>query len=279
MGPRVPLYIAAGIQFFNALLITFVTPESNIKVLTTPRAQRQQEFNWKASNPVGGFMRLFGNAHILRVAACAYFFAMLSRASLDAQFFNYANIRFGWSQAQSGPIMLFVGLMLAVVPRLVVPKLGVRKSILAGLLVNSAGLVGTGLAPTAASFLGGIAVVAFGSVYSPALQALLANLAPPGDRGALLGAVGSLVELTGAIGSTMYASILGKATAAKSATSSTTTASTASLLRLLPRRLPPGMHFVVGGGISFLAWTVAVRGFKDNKALNDNHINFAELDQ
>jgi DHA1 family tetracycline resistance protein-like MFS transporter len=197
-GPRVPLLAAAAIQFVNALLIIFVTPESN-----TNRSSAKLDL--REANPIGCIKRLFfGNNQLLRIASACYFLASLARNSLDAQFANYSNIRFGWTQAQSGPVLVLVRLMLAIAPPVLVPMLGLKNSILGGLLVFALGLTATGLAPTPLGFVGGIWIVALGCICLPSLQALLPNMAPEGELGALLGAVGSLTELTGGIGSTLF---------------------------------------------------------------------------
>jgi len=91
-------------------------------------------------------------------------------------------------------------------------------------------------------------------VAVPALQALLANLAPPGQSGALLGAVGSMTELTGAISSTLYAGLL--ATFATSETPKTAWLKTAK--NVLPPL--PGMHFLAGSGFSLLSCFISVYG-------------------
>jgi len=117
------------------------------------------------------------------------------------------------------------------------------------------GLAGAGLTPAPVGFVASIAVVALGCVCLPALQALLANLAAEGERGALLGAVGSLNELTGAVGSTVYASVL-------------------ALFVSDDAPLPiPGMHFLLGSFLLLAAWGVALPGFnthKDDAALRAN---------
>ena len=86
--------IAAGLQLLNALIIIFVTPESNQNKST------HKKLDLREANAFGGLLKLFGHATILRTAAMTYFFCSLARCSLDAQFTNYANIRFGWSQVR-----------------------------------------------------------------------------------------------------------------------------------------------------------------------------------
>jgi predicted MFS family arabinose efflux permease len=85
LGPRVPLFIAAGLQLLNALIVICFTPESN--------QNKVKELNLSAANPISGLKKLFGGAPLLRTAATVYFFASLARCSLDAQFTNYSNIR------------------------------------------------------------------------------------------------------------------------------------------------------------------------------------------
>lgn len=240
-GPRLPLLIAAGLQVLNALILVFLTPESNQNKTT--------KLDLSEANPMGGLKKLFGNAPILRTAALVYFLASLARSSLDAQFTNYASIRFGWTQAQSGPVLVLVGLMLAVAPRLFISYFGIHNAILAGLLTFGFGLTVVGLAPTPPSFIFGIFVTSIGCMALPALQAVLANLAKPEERGALLGAVGSLTELTGAIGSTVYAVLLANFTADGA----------------ILGGIFPGGHFFVAASLLLLGWVIAVHGFGSNQ--------------
>lgn len=244
-GPRLPLLIAAGFQALNALIILFLTPESN--------TNKSTKLSLREANPIGGLKRLFANAPILRTAALTYFICCLARCSLDAQFTNYSNIRFGWTQAQAGPVMVLVGFMLAIAPRLFISYFGVQKAIMTGISVLSLGLAGAGLAPTPGSFIFAIFIVSIGCMCLPALQSVLANLAKPGERGATLGAVGSLNELTGAIGSTLFAGLLAKATADDG---------------LFGGRVP-GLHFLFGSSLLLIAWGISFHGlaYKNHPAL------------
>ena len=235
-----PLYVACVLQLLNAAIAGVITPESNPSVLRKGRSLDLRE-----ANPFGALWRLFGRAKLLRNAACMYALVALARNSLDAQFINYASIRFGWTSQQSGPVMVIVGLMLAIAPRILVPMLGLQTALLSGLLIFAAGLIGTGLAPTPLQFVAWIFVVSVGCMAVPALQALITNLANPDERGALLGALGSLSELTSAIASTMYAAVL----------AAFTSESPPWGLKL------QGMHFIVGAGFLLLAFVIASHTF------------------
>jgi len=178
-GPRLPICIAAGIQLLNGLLAAFVTPESNqaallAKELAKKRktANQNDKMDLSEVNPIAGLRTLFGitsnpgfgttSVPLLRIAALAYFGISLARGSLDAQFVNYTSLRFGWTQAQSGPVLVMVGLMLAIVPRILVPLLGMQKSIQWGLLVYSMGLSSAGLVSQPDRFVLSIAGLAIG---------------------------------------------------------------------------------------------------------------------
>ena len=253
-GPRIPLLIAAGLQLVNALIVIFLTPESR------PVPSRAgHKLDLKQANPIGVLRKLFGGSPLLRDAAVVFALISLARNALDAQFITYSSLRFGWTQQQSGPVMVIVGLMIGIAPRILVPLLGLKQAILLGTLIFAAGLVATGLAPTPASFVGSILIVSIGCVCIPAVQGFLANLASPVERGALLGGLGSLSELTGAIGSTMYAGVL---------------AAFNSEHPPLPNLA--GAHFLLGSLLLLIAWVVATNAFATHGAAASRAVESTE---
>lgn len=140
--------------------------------------------------------------------------------------------------------------MLAIAPRVFISYFGLEKAILTGILVFAVGLAAAGLVPTPGLFVFSILIVSIGCMCLPAIQSVMANLATPGERGALLGAVGSLTELTGAIGSTFYATALATFTASDNAP--------------FGGRLPGG-HFLIASVLLVVAWSIAMQGFLVNK--------------
>ena len=227
----------------NFLIIAFFTPESYFD--TPPESEKSLHLiNWKESNPFGCLYRLFGPEHpLLSLSATLYLFTSLARVSLDAQFPNYTNIRFGWSQAESGPVLVLVGAMLTVAPKYFISRWGLLNSILSGLIIFAVGLVGAGFAATPIQFIASIAIVSVGCVCSPAITAVIANCASIKERGAMLGSLGSLNELTGSVGFTLYAHILAMFTSDEAPFNC------------------PGFHFVFGGILNFIAWLIALPGF------------------
>ena len=89
----------------------------------------------------------------------------------------------------------------------------------------------------------------------------------------MLGAVGSLNELTGAIGSSMYATLLAKfaTTTAGTATGTALSNKYTSLQSILLKYLPniPGMHFLIGSIFCFIGWLISFYGL--NNISNKNH--------
>ena len=94
--------------------------------------------------------------------------------------------------------------MLAIAPRLVVPRLGIGRSVFYGSMLFAAGQLATAFAPTPATFVLAILASAVGRACIPALVAIIAEQGGPGERGALLGGLGSLTELCGALGNPLY---------------------------------------------------------------------------
>ena len=140
-------------------------------------------------NPISGLQRLFGigkkklgtsgnNVNLLRTTSIIYLCISIARNALDAQFVNYSNIRFGWNQAQSGPCLVMVGLMLAVVPRILVPILGITKSINYGLLIYTIGLICASFASSSFYFILSIAIIAIGCKSCMSLSLYLNTTLP-----------------------------------------------------------------------------------------------------
>ena len=248
-GPRVAILIASILQVINFLLIVFVTPESYVgSINTNGNKIKDKSFksilsliDWKESNPFGCLHRLFGSPGLLRVTSVIYTFASLARVSLDAQFPNYTNIRFGWTQAQSGPVLVLVGAMLTIAPKYFIQRWGLYNSILSGLFTFAIGLIGAGLATTPIEFIAAIAIVSVGCVCLPAITAVIANCSPSKLRGAYLGSLGSINELTGSIGFTLYAHILATFTHVDTAPFNC-----------------QGFHFVTGGILLIIAEIIAL---------------------
>jgi hypothetical protein len=80
----------------------------------------------RKANPIGALRLLFGTSPLRRATALTFFWVWLANLSLNSQFVNYTNHVFGWGPKESGPLLCVVGLMLAIAPKVLVPRIGLE---------------------------------------------------------------------------------------------------------------------------------------------------------
>ncbi|CAN0408549.1 unnamed protein product, partial [Discosporangium mesarthrocarpum] len=59
----------------------------------------------------------------------------IAHSGLQINWINYTDLKLNWSVAQSGASLTLLGLLVAVFPKLVIPRLGLERSITYGLFV------------------------------------------------------------------------------------------------------------------------------------------------
>lgn len=188
-GLRAPLYAAAGVGFLNFLIALLLTPES------LPPAQREgKKLDLASANPLGALRLLFGRTGLMRGSCAAFFLVWFANACINSQFSNYVNHLLGWGPQESAPLLVLVGIMLAIAPKMLVPRLGLKHSIEVGCLVYGAGLLATAFAKTAPLLVYSVLFSSIGCIAVPALITFIANQAEPAERGALLGGIETLQE-------------------------------------------------------------------------------------
>jgi len=198
-GLRAPLYAAAAVGFANFLIAVFLTPES------LPASQRVgKKLDLAQANPLGALRLLFGKTGLMRGSAAAFFLVWFSNACINSQFGNYVNHLFGWGPQESAPLLVLVGVMLAIAPRVLVPRLGLKHSVEYGAIIYAAGLAFTAVAKTPPLLVYSVLFTSVGCICIPALIAFIANQAEPSERGALLGGVETLQEACLAIAYVTY---------------------------------------------------------------------------
>ena len=149
VNPRLPFWIAAGLSMANTLYGLLVLPES------LP-VERRAPFQWKRANPVGALMLLRQHAHVLGIAGVV-FLAAIAHEVQPSLFVLYTDYRYGWDTRTVGLVLAAVGVLSAVVGaglvRVVVERLGERRTLLLGLAFGACGFALYGLAPTGAVLL------------------------------------------------------------------------------------------------------------------------------
>lgn len=191
LGTRVPFFAAAVLVLANFVYGLLVLPESH------PPSERRA-FAWREANPLSSMLQLRRYPLVVGLAA-ALFFAALAQRGLEATWVLYTNYRFGWTELQNGLSLAAVGLMAALVQgglvRVLVPRLGERRSVLVGLAITAVSFVLFGLASQGWMMIAVIVINAFGALAPPAVQALVAGAVPAREQGQVQGALASLQSL------------------------------------------------------------------------------------
>lgn len=199
---RAPFWFAATLALLNFLYGWFILPESLPKERRTPR------FDWSHANPVGSlvllkrFPQVFGLAAVIMIANMAHY-VYPSVAVL------YTEYRYGWSEQQVGGMLALAGLCSGIVQGMlvgrVVPSLGERRTLLAGLAFGTLGFAIYGFAETGWAFLLALPISALWGLAAPATQSLITRQVSPDAQGRVQGALTSLISLVGIFGPLMFA--------------------------------------------------------------------------
>jgi MFS transporter, DHA1 family, tetracycline resistance protein len=201
---RLPFWIAAGLSLINFCYGYFVLPES------LPKEKRSARFDWRHANPFGAVVLLRRYPQVFGLAA-VFFLINLAQFSLNSTYVLYTDYRYGWGpQAVGftlGLVGLCSGLVQAVLVRRLMPRLGERRMILAGLTLCIVGYVFFGFASIGWIFLLGIPFLSLGGLAGPPAQSMMTHQVDAHEQGRLQGALTSLASLAGIFGPALFANI------------------------------------------------------------------------
>ncbi|MCI0920797.1 TCR/Tet family MFS transporter [Sphingobacterium rhinopitheci] len=195
-GARVPFYAAGVLCFVNFLYGYFIVPESLKPELRRP-------FEWKSANPIGAFIHIKSHPIILPLIACIFLINMASH-SVQSTWSYYTLEKFGWDEKMVGLSLGFIGTLLMIVQagliRVIIPKIGTGKAIIAGIVIYMITFPLYGLA-TASWMLYAISVpYVLAGITGPALQSHISNLVPQDEQGRIQGGITSVISLTAILG-------------------------------------------------------------------------------
>ncbi len=194
-GLRAPFFVAAGFSFANALFGLLVLHES-----LPPERRRRFEL-WRA-NPLGSLKAL---SHFPQLAMLLAVLVLVQFAhdSLPSTWTYYTMLKFGWGPGDVAWSLVAIGILtafsFAVLPRLVVPRIGERDAVYVGFLFGTVAYLGYALASKAWLFYAWMIPFTVGSVGGPALNAIMSHSVPPTEQGELQGASSSVTSLTSVI--------------------------------------------------------------------------------
>lgn len=237
---RLPFLVAAGLTTVNWLYGLFVLPES------LPRDQRRA-FSWQRASPVGSLVALKKFPVVLGLTT-TYFLMMLAHQTFPSTWVLYTSYRYSWTPGEVGTSLAIVGVMAMIVQgglaRMMIPKLGERRSIVIGLTNATVFMTAYGLATQGWMIYWLLVVGSLLGIASPALQGLISHSVPLNEQGALQGALASLASLAGIIAPPMATSLFGYFISPQA-----------------PVHLP-GIAFFLAAALLFIAMLLAMRSFK-----------------
>jgi len=203
MGLRVPFFAAAGLTLVNWLYGLWVLPES-----LDPENRRA--FSWRRANPIGSLLALRRHPAVLGLTG-TFFLLHLGHAAVHSTWVLYTAYRYAWTVTQTGLSLAIVGVMAALVQgglvRAIVPRLGERRAIAAGLVVSAITMAGYALATQGWMIYPILIFGSLGGITGPAAQSLISKTVSANEQGAVQGALTSLGSVAGTIGPVIASSL------------------------------------------------------------------------
>jgi DHA1 family tetracycline resistance protein-like MFS transporter len=234
-GPRVPFMVAAGLSLCNFLYGFFLVPES------LPADQRRP-FEWGRANAVASLLRLGKYPAIISLVVALVLLYLAGSATQSVWSF-YGILKFKWDVTLISYSLGVIGVGALVVQgglvRVLIPKLGTARAIVAGMLFYVIGFVLFAFASQGWMMFAITGIYCLGGLAGPALQGCISGQVPASEQGELQGALTSLISATGVVGPLVMTSLFAAFTA-----------------RTAPVYFP-GMPFLVGAGLTLLALLVA----------------------
>src|SRR5690606_22735368 len=181
----------------------FVVPESLTK-------ENRRSFSWRNANPIGAFKHMKRYPQIYALLSCIILINLAAHA-VQSTWSYYTMEKFAWDEKMVGISLGFIGILLTIVQagllRIIIPKLGLSKSILTALFLLAVALPVIGLVSSSGMLFAASLLYVCGGIGGPALQSLISNLTPPNEQGQNQGGIASIVSLTAIIGPLMMSSL------------------------------------------------------------------------
>ena len=205
-GTRTPFFAAAALSLVNLLYGTFVLPES------LPLEARRP-FEWRRANPLGTLLQMRKHPVVLGLLG-ALFLWMVAHQVMPSTWTFYTKFRFGWSEAMIGASLAAAGVVMAIsqatLMRVLVPRLGERRTALTGIAVASVGYFGYGVASASWMMFAWLATWFLGALVMPSTNALMSHRVEKSAQGELQGAVASLFGLSSIVGPPLMTQLFGR---------------------------------------------------------------------
>lgn len=191
-GLRAPFFVAGALSLANALFGLIVLKES-----LPPERRRKFEL-WRA-NPLGALKALARFPQLILLIAVLVL-VQFAHDCLPSTWTYYTMLKFGWGPGDVAWSLVAIGALsavsFAVLPGLVVPRIGERGAVYVGFVFSALAYAGYAFAAKSWIFYAWMIPFTLGGVGGPALNALMSHQVPPDEQGELQGATSSLTNLT-----------------------------------------------------------------------------------
>ena len=205
-GPRAPFFTAGVIALANGAFGLIALPES------LPEGSRRP-FDWRRANPLGTLRQIRKFPAVTWLLG-ALFLWQLGHQVLPSTWAFYTISKFGWTSAQVGYSLAFVGTVMALaqglLTRVLIPWLGgERHAAAAGMAAAVIAYLGYALVPAGwMMYVVSLSTAVFAMTY-PSMNALASQQIPANAQGELQGAVASLYSLSSIFGPPLMTQVFG----------------------------------------------------------------------
>ncbi|MFI5134566.1 MAG: TCR/Tet family MFS transporter [Chitinophagales bacterium] len=202
-GSRLPFFASAGITFLNFLYGYFILPESLKK-------EHRRKFEWKRASPWGSLVQL-RKFPVIGGLVFSFFFIYVAAFAVQATWTFFTMEQFKWDEMMVGYSLGAVGLLVALVQggliRIIIPKIGQKRSIYLGLALYTLGLALFAFASQSWMMFAFLVPYCLGGIAGPAIQGIISNEVPANQQGELQGGLTSLISITSIIGPPLMTNI------------------------------------------------------------------------
>lgn len=195
-GIHVPFMIAAGLSLINWLYGYFILPESL-------KPENRRHFDWKRANPVGALKQIKRYPALLGLLGSLLILYLAAQATQSI--WSYYTIeKFNWDATWVGYSLGFVGITVAIVQggliRIIIPKIGNKKSIQLGLILYVIGFAAFSFASEGWMMFAFMVPYALAGITGPAIQGIISKQIPANEQGEIQGIMTGLMSLASIFG-------------------------------------------------------------------------------
>jgi DHA1 family tetracycline resistance protein-like MFS transporter len=202
-GTRGPFFFAAMVSLANALFGLIVLKES-----LAPALRRKFEL-WRA-NPLGSLIAIRRYPMIFSLIG-VMILTQLAHDALPATWTYFTMEKFHWGPGDVAWSLVAVGALtsvsFAVLPRLVVPRIGEVNAVYIGFAFAAIGYIGYAFSGSPFMLYAFMVVWSLGGIGNPAFNSIVSQQVPSSEQGELQGAIGSLSSATSVIAPVILTSL------------------------------------------------------------------------